>query len=397
MPFISYQEYLKEILSALQYSDYSLASRRMLDLIYDYQMDSQVGLKELTYQIRWAYLNPNKLNKTEDLFGLCQNWINQVNQLKIPEDKETKTPDYVFEAENIGKEYEGARHFKLHPLSIAIKTGELTAVVGENGNGKTTLLRLIAGELARTSGNVKYFGKSLDDWYQIKGQLAYIPQRPLRWYGTLKDNLHFFCTIHGISGAENDDHIEYILYRLGLLQFKHLKWTEISSGYRLRFEIAKALMMRPRLLILDEPLANLDINAQQLLLQDLKYLAQSVRHPMGIILSSQQLHELERTCQNIIFIKQGITLYSGEQKQFAIERKHNAFEIGGTFSLEELEEKLTELGAIRISDAGTVFIVNTPLEIDSIKMLELIVKRKIQVSYFRDISKSTRQLFQKDI
>jgi ABC-2 type transport system ATP-binding protein len=68
------------------------------------------------------------------------------------------------------------------------------------------------------------------------------------------------------------------------------------------------LMWRPKLLVLDEPLANLDINAQQLFLQDLKFIIKSVRYPLAVILSSQALHEIESVADNIVFIKQGQTL-----------------------------------------------------------------------------------------
>ena len=398
--FVSYNEYLTEISNSLQHADYSLASRRMLDFLYDYNLDQHADIKALSFDIRNRYLQQSQNQETDanSLQQLCEQWLQKVNQLPIPMDKETDLQHMVYQAEDLSKEYNsGSRHFKLHPVSLNIKLGELTAVVGENGNGKTTLLRLMAGELAPSSGKASYFGNEKNNWYETKGKIAYIPQRPDRWYGTLIDNLHFFCTIKGIVGAENEDHVNYILHRLGLYQFRNLKWTEISSGYRLRFELAKALMMRPRLLVLDEPLANLDINEQQLLLQDLKYLSQSSKHPMGVVLSSQQLHELERNCKNIVFIKQGKTIYSGEQQSFAADRTHNAFEVGGNFSIADLQNHLNTLGDIKIIDSGTVLIINTPLSVDSVQLLKVITDQNLPINYFRDISKSTRQLFQKDI
>lgn len=398
--FVSYSEYLNEISNSLQHADYSLVSRRILDFLYDYNLDQHSDIKVLSFDIRNRYLQQSQNQETDvhTLQQLCMQWLQKVNELPVPQSREDQTIDTVYTAEDLSKEYKSrSRNFKLHPVSLNIKLGELTAVVGENGNGKTTLLRLVAGELAPTSGEVSYFGNKKTDWYATKGKIAYIPQRPDRWYGTLIDNLHFFCNINGIKGSENEDHVNYILHRLGLFQFRNLNWTEISSGYRLRFELAKALMMRPRLLILDEPLANLDINAQQLLLQDLKYLSQSSKHPMGVVLSSQQLHELERNCKNIVFIKQGKTIYSGEQQSFATDRTGNAFEIGGNFSISELQQHLNTLGDIKIIDSGTVLIINTPLSVDSIQLLKIITSHNLPINYFRDISKSTRQLFQKDI
>ena len=398
--FVSYNEYLIEISNSLQHADYSLASRRMLDFLYDYNLDQHNEIKALSFDIRNRYLLQSQNEETDahTLQQLCQQWLQIVHQFPVVTEKEPDIASMVYTAESLSKEYNsGSRNFKLHPVSLSIKLGELTAVVGENGNGKTTLLRLIAGELAPTSGSASYFGRENTNWYATKGKIAYIPQRPDKWYGTLIDNLHFFCTINGIVGKENEDHVNYILHRLGLYQFRNLKWTEISSGYRLRFELAKALMMRPRLLVLDEPLANLDINAQQLLLQDLKYLSQSSKHPMGVVLSSQQLHELERNCKNIVFIKQGKTIYSGEQKSFAADRTQNAFEVGGNFTIDELQNHLNTLGEIKIIDSGTVLIINTPLSVDSLQLLKVMTMKNLPINYFRDISKSTRQLFQKDI
>lgn len=397
--FISSSGYLTEIAASIQHGDYSLASRRMLDFLYDSNLNTHAQLKALSFDIRKNYLQQSQSDviDSQALKQQCEEWLALSSQIPV-EEKEESIAWGVYHAENLSKDYfSRSRSFKLQPVSLDIKLGELTAVVGENGNGKTTLLRLISGELARTTGTVSYFEQPELEWYDVKGKIAYIPQRPNRWYGTLIDNLNFFCSINGIMGEENEDHVNYILHRLGLFQFRYLKWTEISSGYRLRFELAKALMMRPRLLILDEPLANLDINAQQLLLQDLKYLSQSAKNPMGVILSSQQLHELERNCKNIIFIKQGKTIYSGEQATFAADRAMNAFEIGGHFTVADLEKRLASIEGIKIIDSGTVFIINTSLSVDSNLLLKTISQQQIPINYFRDISKSTRQLFQKDI
>src|SRR5690606_22151851 len=123
---------------------------------------------------------------------------------------------------------------------------------------------------------------------------VFIPQRIPKWYGLLKDNLHFSAAIAGLTGAENELMVDFMLERLNLTQYALLTWEQISSGYRTRFELARILLQKPQLLILDEPLANLDINAQQTILNDLRFITKSAYNPMGILLSSQQLHEVEK-------------------------------------------------------------------------------------------------------
>jgi ABC-2 type transport system ATP-binding protein len=217
-----------------------------------------------------------------------------------------------------------------------------------------------------------------------------------RWHGTLIDNLRFHATIHSIKDLDNNKQVEYILNRLGLSRFRDLKWSEISSGYRLRFELAKMLMWRPKLLVLDEPLANLDINAQQLFLQDLRYILRSWKHPIAVILSSQALHEIESVADNIVFIKQGKTLYNGSQKDFGTERKFNDYELSGDFTREQLLSLLSVIPGAKLEDSGTVYLISIPVEMNTEEFLQTLLLNKLPISYFRDISTSTRKLFQKD-
>jgi ABC-2 type transport system ATP-binding protein len=181
---------------------------------------------------------------------------------------------------------------------------------------------------------------------------------------------------------------------LGLEKFKDLSWNEISSGYRLRFELAKMLLWRPQLLILDEPLANLDINAQQLLLQDLKFFVRSKVHPLSIILSSQNLHEVERIADNIVFIRQGKTVFNGKQNQFGRENLLQHFEISGNFSLKELQ---VAFPGTKIEDTGTTYIVSVNKETKWFEILSKLNQHNLELNYYRNITNSTRQLFHKDI
>ena len=84
-----------------------------------------------------------------------------------------------------------------------------------------------------------------------------------------------------LSGDENDLLVKVYMIRFGLWKFRNHKWSELSSGYKMRFELVRSFLRSPNLLLLDEPLANLDVLAQQLILEDLKYMSQSLRNPLG--------------------------------------------------------------------------------------------------------------------
>lgn len=384
-----------EFKEALSTKDFSLLTRRLLDACKEYEipMDLQRNIVEL----RKKYLSfldgvSDPINSEEADTIIKQ--LN-INERKLKSSLFSNQP--VLTASKITKQFiKGKTPFKLQELSLELIHGEITGVVGENGNGKTTLLNLLAGNLSVSSGEILYPNLSSNNhnYYLIKQQIAFIPQRIDKWFGTLMENLQFFCSIHNIKGKQNEQEIEFILCRLGLEKFKDLSWNEISSGYRLRFELAKMLLWRPQLLILDEPLANLDINAQQLLLQDLKFFVRSKANPLSIILSSQNLHEVERIADNIVFIRQGNTVFNGKQNQFGKENQLQHFEISGNFSLKELQNVFPE---IKIEDTGTTFIVSVNRETNWFEIVSKLQQHNLELNYYRNITNSTRQLFHKDI
>jgi ABC-2 type transport system ATP-binding protein len=384
-----------EFKEALSTKDFSLLTRRLLDACKEHEVP--MDLQQKIILMRKKYLS--FLDGVSDSISHdeAEDLIKQLNidSRTIKSGLFSNQP--VLTAAGITKQFiKGKTPFKLHELSLELIHGEITGVVGENGNGKTTLLNLLAGNLSVSSGEILYpnLSQNNHDYYAIKQQIAFIPQRIDKWYGTLMENLQFFCAIHNIKGEQNEQEIEYILCRLGLEKFKDLSWNEISSGYRLRFELAKMLLWRPQLLILDEPLANLDINAQQLLLQDLKFFVRSKVHPLSIILSSQNLHEVERIADNIVFIRQGKTVFNGKQNQFGRENLLQHFEISGNFSLKELQ---VAFPGTKIEDTGTTYIVSVNKETKWFEILSKLNQHNLDLNYYRNITNSTRQLFHKDI
>lgn len=385
---------IEEFKTLLHQEDYSQLSRKLLDVSIENNLESAV--EQLIYNFRKSYLDADSkdvLKQDADII------LNAITNSTLAEPESYTTTNLVCDAQNISKQYvNGGSPFYLQPLNVELRFGEITGVVGENGNGKTTLLRILAGELSSDTGEITYPALNADDknWYKVKNQFVFIPQRIPSWHGSLVDNLRFFASIHGFTSEENTKQISYILFRLGLEKFKHLKWSELSSGYRLRFELAKAIMWRPKLILLDEPLANLDINAQQLFLQDLKFFVKSTKFPLSIILSSQQLHEVESISDNIIFIKQGLTIYNGRQKQFGVEGNLNTFELTSNATREQLQTIFKDY-ELKIENAGSTTLVTLSKQITSDVFLSTLLSNKITINYYRDISHSTRKLFHKDI
>lgn len=397
-------ERIEELKHLLSERDLGRLTRRMLDLIAEGRFSQETRRKAISLRARY---NAILAEQTGELTGavpdewliIASNIIEEIESSipdspEIQEVKQNKAEPF-FTGSQITKRFSTPSYqFELQPVNLNLNGGEITGIVGENGNGKTTLLRMVAGELKADGGSFIYPGIAYQklDWYRIKQHIAFIPQQLPVWQGFLKENLHFTAAIHGIKGKENEEIVEFFIHRLGLTQYEEALWSEISSGYKLRFELARALVRNPRILIIDEPLANLDINTQEMFLQDLRNLADRIHQPTAILLSSQHLHEVESIADNILFLRQGETLYNGKMKEFGEDRSENVFELTTTLSKIEILSRLQD-PSIRVDDLGQTLVFRTPLDIDANALLKQLIQSEIPVGYFRDISGSTLKLF----
>lgn len=375
-----------EISSYLKHGDYSVAVRRTLDLCLD--SDNDVLIEKA---INWSREYHQHAN-AESGKTLPDNFIDKVESIlqeaSAIDSGNSEQNKLLISAAHISKKYNNGS-FSLKPIDLTVNTGKVLGVVGENGNGKTTLLRCLAGQLGLNNGVIKYHLLNNPDAYAIKNHIAFIPQRIPKWYGMLKDNLHFSAAIAGVNGSKNNLMVNFMLERLNLSSYAHLTWDQISSGYRTRFEIARILLQKPRLLILDEPLANLDINAQQTILTDLIFMARGAHNPMGIILSSQQLHEVEKVADDVIFIKQGNCIYKSNDTQGKITSIAVEFE---TKSDRESIVGLFGEGNIGLQFNGGFYTIISN-QLSSQEIISKMIDAKIEITYFRDITYSTKRFF----
>ncbi len=370
---------IAEIQSYLQHNDHSLAVRRILDASLD---TADLPLLKEAIQFSRLYRQYKDAGLPPAFFEFANTLLNRIDHVT---ERFTERTGPLVTASAISKTYSSG-NFSLQPISLQVNTGDVLGIVGENGNGKTTLLRCMAKQLALTSGELQFAKLVNPDHYEIKHHLAFIPQRIPRWFGLLKDNLHFSAAISGVKGEENNVMVDFMLERLDLTPYAHLTWNQISSGYRTRFEIARILLQKPKLLILDEPLANLDINAQQSILTDLRFMAKSVHNPMGILLSSQQLHEVEKIADTVLLIKKGACLFrTGEQEKTA-----TAFviELETTVKRDQLLNVLAAAGEVQFNGG---FYTISSATLPAQEMLAKLVTAGIPISYFRDITHSTKR------
>ena len=378
-----HQQRVKAVFHFFDNKDTVLGFRKLLDCAMDTQ--NMTIYKEAIALTDWKETNNHNV---EDLIEKSKTLLEKIEKIPV---KEYPTDVAVLQSKNIQKSY-GSNRFSLGPVSLEIKKGQVYGLVGENGNGKTTLLRILAQEISRNQGELKYeFDSVPKDGFDLRTKLVYIPQRTEKWYGSLKDNLKFVLSSYGVKPEENETRTLMMIARLGLWNYKHLKWNELSSGYKMRFELARTLLRKPEILLLDEPLANLDVLAQQVILEDLKAIANSVNNPIALILSSQQLYEVEKISDKVIFLKNG--KYQDNENKYETENPNLIVEIDTDHSREELLQIFQTFDLEKLNFNGGLFVAYFSPETEFSDVLSALGNSKIQVTYIRNISSSTRRFF----
>jgi ABC-2 type transport system ATP-binding protein len=211
-------------------------------------------------------------------------------------------------------------------VSFAVGRNEIVGLLGPNGAGKTTTINMILGVLAPTSGTIRISG--IDIAKRRSQALAYTNFAAV--YATLPgnltvaQNLRFFGLVYGIKDLT--ERIESLIDQFELRHLRNTRCGVLSSGEQTRVALAKALLNRPRLLLLDEPTASLDPSAAQIVRKQIRDLAR--QENCGILWTSHNMYEVEDVCDRVLFLSHGKILLEGDPR--ALPGQH------GARSLEEL-------------------------------------------------------------
>jgi ABC-2 type transport system ATP-binding protein len=182
----------------------------------------------------------------------------------------------------------------LSDVSLSIDPGTFMVLLGPNGAGKTTLVSLVTGLYNAQQGDIRIFGHSIRrDPLPALADLGVVFQIPtLDLDLTVADNLAYHAALHGLSRAEGLKRSCVELERLGLAERSHDKVRALSGGLRRRVEIARALLHNPRLLIVDEATAGLDVAGRHMILRHVRFLC---RQGLGVLWATHMLDEVEPT------------------------------------------------------------------------------------------------------
>lgn len=219
---------------------------------------------------------------------------------------------YAIDLKNIKKVYKGGVE-ALKDISLKVNEGDFYALLGPNGAGKSTTIGIISSLVNKSSGKVSVFGYDLDTQLeQVKAQIGLVPQEFN--FNQFEPPLQILVNQAGYYGINRTDALvraEKYLKQLNLWEKRNQRSRELSGGMKRRLMIARALMHEPRLLILDEPTAGVDIEVRRSMWEFLKEInAQGVT----IILTTHYLEEAEMLCRNIGIIDKGCLVENTSMK-----------------------------------------------------------------------------------
>lgn len=208
---------------------------------------------------------------------------------------------YAAEIRNLRKEYKKVTAVK--DVSFTINDGEIISLLGMNGAGKTTVIKMLSCLTKPTSGEAFIYGKSiLSDPTGVKQLIGISPQEnSAATKLTVEENLRFMCGIYGIDKAKTDENVEKIIKQFSLEEYRDRLAGKLSGGWQKRLSIAMALITEPKILFLDEPTLGLDVMARRELWQ----IIENLKGKMTIIVTTHYLEESEHLADRIVIMKEG--------------------------------------------------------------------------------------------
>ena len=206
--------------------------------------------------------------------------------------------DHAVEVRDLAKSYGAVR--ALDGISFGAAAGEVFGLLGHNGAGKSTAIRILTGRTRPTSGEARVLGHSMPgEIERVRGEINLVPETPTVYErATAKENLDLFCALYGVPRSRGEEALE----RVRLAHAAKRKVKTFSTGMKQRLLLARALLNSPRVLFMDEPTRGLDPQSARELHGLIEELA---RGGTTVFLTTHDMHEADRLCDRVAFLAEG--------------------------------------------------------------------------------------------
>ena len=236
----------------------------------------------------------------------------------------------MIETDGLSRDYGGRT--ALYPLTLRVSPGEILGFLGPNGAGKSTTVKLLTGMIKPSGGRARVAGFDVETHpVEVKRRIGYVPESAALYESlTAREFLDVIASLYHQPPASARQRIDELLDRFDLAAAKDQRLSEFSKGMKQKVLIASALMHRPEVVFLDEPLTGLDANAALVVKELIRSLAAQGR---TIFFCSHVLEVVERVCSRIVIINGGRAIADGTPAAIAQQ--------AGVHSLEEAFVALT--------------------------------------------------------
>lgn len=212
----------------------------------------------------------------------------------------------VLSVRNLRKVYPGKKPYTaVDGISFDLREGEILGLLGANGAGKTTTIQMLMSTLKPTSGDIVYFNKSLFKHRSeiLKSVVFASTYVSLPFMLTIEQNLEVFGRLYGVPIAELRSRMDVLLKRFGIESKKKAMVSQLSAGQITRLMLVKAFMVRPKIVLLDEPTASLDPDIAHDVVQFV--LQQRDEFGISILFTSHKMAEVAEICDRVLFLQNG--------------------------------------------------------------------------------------------
>ena len=248
----------------------------------------------------------------------------------------------------------------LNGVDLTIEDGQFYGFLGPNGAGKTTTIHILTGLVIKDSGVTEIYNKdTVKDFRFTRSQLGIAHQElPVDWFFPIEKLLYFHAGYYGITKQKAKPRVEELLERLGLMDKRTSRLRQLSGGMKRRYQLAKALVHDPKIIILDEPTAGVDVELRHELWDYLRKLHQNGK---TILLTTHYIEEAELLCEKVGIIDKGKIIKEGSPKALTTELGKAGINVHLTGWKDELNDALSEF-SFTLEDGRLHFTVRDPEE-----------------------------------
>ena len=277
----------------------------------------------------------------------------------------------------------------LKGINLEVQQGDFFALLGANGAGKSTTIGAITTLLTKTAGSIRIYGHCLDKETELaKSYLGLVPQEfNLNIFENCEQILLNQAGFYGISRKHAQPHVEFLLHELGIWEKRHSIVRHLSGGMKRRLMIARALIHKPKVLILDEPTAGVDIEIRRSMWD---FLTRTNAQGTTIILTTHYLEEAEQLCKNIAIIDHGQIIENTSMSHLLKTLRHQTFIFNTETSLSSLPD-LAPFSA-ELVDANT-FEIRVDNQVSLNEVFSVLDKKHLRIHSMRNKTNRLEELF----